>query len=486
MKRNCLKLQMQKTFSYNKKIIINVLCIILCCLIFYADLVISLGYAGGAPYVMVIMTALLLNERAALISYAGLSTILIFLGFLMSHDPDIPGYYFLTVINRFVSVIVVWFITVFCIIYLINRNLARNAEKNIYLIFDSTPSALVLINSEGKIKLANNRLCKLFGYEKKELLGESIELLVPERFRQHHEHYRQGFIKEPVKRAMGEQNELYGLTKKGKEIPIEVRLNPIQLNQAPSVIAAINDITLQRKHLQEIQEAARKLKKSNEELEQFAFIASHDLQEPLRMVSSYTQLLASRYQNRLDNDANEFIDYAVDGAKRMQVMIQDLLKFSRLGSEAVEVEEIDANKLYEDALKNLAIVVEESGTVVTRGELPVIRGEASQLLQVFQNLIGNAVKYRIVEKTNRLHVSAKMIKNEWRFCFQDNGIGIQPQYFEKIFIIFKRLHNKSEYSGTGIGLALCKRIIDNHGGRIWVESEYGQGACFYFTLPLHQ
>jgi light-regulated signal transduction histidine kinase (bacteriophytochrome) len=124
--------------------------------------------------------------------------------------------------------------------------------------------------------------------------------------------------------------------------------------------------------------------------------------------------------------------------------------------------------------------------VVTREELPIIRGEASQLLQVFQNLIGNAVKYRIVEKTNRLHVSAKMINNQWRFCFQDNGIGIQSQYFEKIFIIFKRLHNKSEYSGTGIGLALCKRIIDNHGGRIWVESEYGQGACFYFTLPLHQ
>jgi PAS domain S-box-containing protein len=345
---------MQKTFSYNKnkKIVINVLCIILCCLFFYADLVIILGYAGGAPYVIVIMTALLLNQRAALISYAGLSTILIFLGFFLSHDPDIPGYYFLTVINRFVSVIVVWFITVFCIIYLINRNLARNAVKNIHLIFDSTPSALVLIDNEGQIKLANNRLCELFGYEKKELLGECIELLVPKRFRQHHKHYRQGFIKQPVRRVMGEQNELYGLTKKGKEIPIEVRLNPIQLNQAPSVIAAINDITLQRKHFQEIQEAARKLKKSNEELEQFAFIASHDLQEPLRMVSSYTQLLASRYQDRLDNDANEFIDYAVDGAKRMQVMIQDLLKFSRLGNEAVEVEEIDANKLYDDALKN--------------------------------------------------------------------------------------------------------------------------------------
>lgn len=477
---------MQKLLACNrnKKLIINILCIGLCCLIFYADLVISLGYSGGAPYVIVIMTALLLNERAALLRYAGLSTILIFLGFFMSHDPEIPGYYFLTVINRFVSAIVVWFITVFCIIYLINRNLARNAEKNIHLIFDSTPSALVLINHEGTIKLANNRLCELFGYEKKELLGECIELLVPERFRQHHKQYRQRYNKEPIRRVMGEQHELYGLTKNGKEIPIEVGLNPIQLNQVPSVIAAINDTTLQRKHLQEIQEAARKLKKSNEELEQFAFIASHDLQEPLRMVSSYTQLLASRYRNRLDNDAKEFINYAVDGAKRMQVMIQDLLKFSRLGNDVVEVEEIDTNKLYDDALNNLAIIVAESGTVVTRGELPLISGEASQLLQVFQNLIGNAVKYRVAEKTNRLHVSAKLINNEWQFCFQDNGIGIQPQYFEKIFIIFKRLHNKSEYSGTGIGLALCKRIIDNHGGRIWVESEYGQGACFYFTLPL--
>ena len=232
-----------------------------------------------------------------------------------------------------------------------------------------------------------------------------------------------------------------------------------------------------------LERRSMELTRSNEELQQFAYIAAHDLQEPLRMVSSYTQLLAKRYKGRLDSDADEFIAYAVDGAHRMQLLIEDLLAYCRVGTSGKELRETSSEAALEEVLLNLQGAIEESGGVVTHDPLPIVIADSTQLVQLFQNLVGNAIKYRGAELP-RVHVSAK--KNdarEWIFSVKDNGVGIDPQYFKKIFVMFQRLHGRGEFSGTGIGLAVCKKIVDRHGGRIWVESEIGRGSTFYFALP---
>ncbi|MFL5351537.1 PAS domain-containing protein [Archangium sp.] len=231
-----------------------------------------------------------------------------------------------------------------------------------------------------------------------------------------------------------------------------------------------------------LQEHARELARSNEELQQFAYVASHDLQEPLRMVASYTQLLARRYQGRLDADADEFIRYAVDGVNRMQRLIQDLLAYSRVGTRGHEFKPLASGQALDKALANLKTLVDESGATLIQGKLPQVMVDETQLVQLFQNLVGNALKFR-GSSPPRVLVEAERQGNEWRFTVEDNGIGIEPQYYERIFVIFQRLHGKEEYPGTGIGLAICKKIVERHGGRIGLDSQPGQGTTFWFTLP---
>jgi len=223
------------------------------------------------------------------------------------------------------------------------------------------------------------------------------------------------------------------------------------------------------------------LQRSNQELEQFAYVASHDLQEPLRMVSSYVQLLARRYKGKLDQDADEFIDFAVDGATRMQRLINDLLLYSRVGTRGKPFEPTDSYQALAAALDNLQLAIQDNNATVTHDPLPAVMADGSQLVQLFQNLIGNAIKFHGTEKP-LVHVGARRQDNEWVFSIRDNGIGIAPENFERIFVIFQRLHGRGEYPGTGIGLAVCKRIIERHGGKIWLESEPGKGTTFHFTL----
>jgi PAS domain S-box-containing protein len=233
---------------------------------------------------------------------------------------------------------------------------------------------------------------------------------------------------------------------------------------------------------EELSRRAQDLARSNAELEQFAYVASHDLQEPLRMVSSYTQLLLRRYSKLFDDDAKEFMGYIVDGAARMKQLIEDLLAYSRVGTRGRDPEPTDAGAALEQALANLRASIEASGATVTHDPLPTVRADASQLVQLFQNLVGNALKFRGGEAP-RIHVGAQEQAAEVELSVRDNGIGIDPQYFERIFVIFQRLHSKAEYEGTGIGLAICKKIVDRHGGRIRVESQPGRGSTFYCTLP---
>jgi signal transduction histidine kinase len=228
--------------------------------------------------------------------------------------------------------------------------------------------------------------------------------------------------------------------------------------------------------------AAEELRRSNTELQRFAYVASHDLQEPLRMVASFTQLLAKRYQGRLDATADEYIGFAVDGAKRMQQLIADLLEYSRVGTEQMRRGPVEMTRVVDEATSRLTAVIRESGASVTHDALPAVGGDRARLEQLLQNLIGNALKYRKPGTAPAVHVSAAREEDGWHFTVRDNGIGIPPEHHEKIFQMFQRLHGRDQYAGTGIGLAICQRIVEAHGGRIWVTSTPGEGTTFHFTL----
>jgi two-component system, chemotaxis family, sensor kinase Cph1 len=273
-------------------------------------------------------------------------------------------------------------------------------------------------------------------------------------------------------------------TRAGHIIPVSISVGVVRdrRGRITGMQAVARDITERKRAEEALAQQARELARSNAELEQFAYVASHDLQEPLRMMASFAQLLAKRYRGQLDADADEFIDYIVDGATRMQRLINDLLAYSRVGRRGKEFASITCAAVVEAACANLRASIEESGAVITVDPLPVIIAEETQFVQLFQNLIGNALKFR-GDRPAQVHIGAERLGDEWLFWVRDNGIGIEDQYAERIFMIFQRLHVRGQYPGTGIGLAIAKKIVEHHGGRIWVESKPGEGSTFYFTVP---
>lgn len=260
-------------------------------------------------------------------------------------------------------------------------------------------------------------------------------------------------------------------------------------NEPVRMIGAMQDLTERKSHENMLQKLnmslerrAKELAESNEELERFAYVASHDLQEPLRMVTSFLQLIQKRYNDKLDSKGHQYIRYAVDGAERMKKLILDLLEYSRVNSSKVEFQQVDVNEIVQEVKKTYKSLLKETDGTVRAGEMPTIKANKTQILQLFQNLIGNAIKYR-KDEPPVIDISVEEEKSFYKFKIADNGIGIQPKFYHKIFVIFQRLHNREEYSGTGIGLAICKKIVEKHGGKIWVTSEPGQGSTFYFNLP---
>jgi PAS domain S-box-containing protein len=366
----------------------------------------------------------------------------------------------------------------------------RAAEKHLVQmenryrgLLEAAPDAMVVVNQDGEIVLLNAQAEKQFGYRRDELLEQKVTNIIPEGFAERLIADGTRTAAEALAQQIGMGIELSGRRKDGSEFPIEIMLSPLESAEGILVTAAIRDITARKKSAEHLVKTVAELKSSNDELQQFAYVASHDLQEPLRTVASFTQLLAKRYQGKLDAEADEFIGYTVDGCNRMKSLIQDLLVYSRAGAEGKALAEVSGENALQRATQALEMIIKESGAIVTHDLLPTITTDLGQLTQVFQNLVGNAIKYHGVEAP-LVHISARQNGgNEWIFSVRDNGLGIEPQYFEKIFVIFQRLHGREEFAGTGIGLSICKKIVERLGGRMWVESQVKKGSTFYFALP---
>jgi PAS domain S-box-containing protein len=361
------------------------------------------------------------------------------------------------------------------------KHLAR-MEGRYRGLLEAAPDAMVVVNPGGEIVLLNVQAEKQFGYSRDELVGQKVKNIIPEGFAERLVADALRSAEDALAQQIGTGIELTARRKNGSNFPIELMLSPLESAEGVLVTAAIRDITTRKKAEANLLDKVEELNRSNEELGQFAYIASHDLQEPLRMVASYTQLLSRRYKGKLDSDADEFIAFAVDGASRMQRLIQDLLTYSRVGTKGQDLLNVSSEEALQRALINLRSAIEDSGALVTHDSLPSVLADEMQLIQLFQNLVGNAIKYQS-PGIPKVHISA--VRNggkKWTFSVRDNGLGIDPQYFEKIFGMFQRLHKREEFAGTGIGLAICKKIVERHGGNISVESEPGHGSTFRFAL----
>jgi PAS domain S-box-containing protein len=358
----------------------------------------------------------------------------------------------------------------------------QEREQMLHGLFEYAPDALVVVNGDGHIVRFNAQAEKIFGYRREELLGEPMEILLPERSRMLHMAHRRNYMRNPRNRPMGVGLELYGRHKNGSEFPVDIMLSPVQTATDGLAIATVRDIT-ERKHAEEaLQHRTAELTRSNIDLEQFAYVASHDLQEPLRAISGCVQILQRRYGDALDARAKELITHTVEGATRMQTKIHELLTYSRVSRRGKAFEPTSCEKVLDQVLTTLQPLIKKSGAVVTHMSLPIVMGDAGQLGQLFQHLLRNAMMFHR-ETPPAIHIGVDCHEKEWVFAVQDNGIGIAPEYFERIFVIFQRLHTRTEYAGTGMGLAICKKIVERHGGRIWVTSAPGEGSTFYFSLP---
>ncbi len=333
----------------------------------------------------------------------------------------------------------------------------------------------IVIHDKQKILDVNASFCRMFGYSPRELIGDGFSKLMTE-----------SGLKEVSAHVVAGSEDPYiaeMLRKDGSTFIAEIFWRNVVFDGQPVRVASVRAITERQKADQELREVTEALRRSNADLEQFSYAISHDLQAPLRNVVNYLQLLERRYKEKLDKDAEEFIAFAVNGGKRMARMIHDLLDYSRVHTKGDEFKKVDLNDSFEEARLNLQAAIEESCANIIVANLPTVQGDAGQLMRLFQNLIGNAIKYRRPDVPPEVNVSVEHAGNEWRIAIADNGIGIDPSQRGRLFAVFQRLHNSDAYEGTGIGLAICKRIVERHNGRIWIESSESGGSVFIFTLP---
>lgn len=355
----------------------------------------------------------------------------------------------------------------------------RESEANYQAVVDNVTDGIA-INVDSKRVFVNRAFLRIHGLSDiSEALGSEVDRYIVDGD-------KQKVVERVLARQRGEQvspiNEFRIRLPDGAIRWLESSSTRIHHRGLPASLSILRDITERKETEVMLARQAEELTRSNRDLEEFAYVASHDLREPLRMISSFAQLLASRYQGTLDEDGEEFLAYVVEGAHKMSALINDLLTFSRIGTKTGEMKPTDSLGSLLEALKNLELATHDAGAVVTHEELPMVEADERQLTQLFQNLVANAIKFH-GDSSPAVHITAVRVHGGWQFSVKDNGIGIDPAYAERIFAVFQRLHTDEEYAGSGIGLAICKKIVERHHGRIWVESELDQGTTVHFTMP---
>ncbi len=368
-------------------------------------------------------------------------------------------------------------------------DLRRKAEQQFQAAVECAPLAMILVDLQGRIVLVNREAESLFGYSRMELMGETVEVLLPETLRSAHVRSREAYLDKMVPRRMGEGRDLNGLRKDGSVIPLEIGLNRVQIAEESFVLSVIADIT-ERKKLEEAQSRLNReitkandaLEKSNDELKRFAHVVSHDLQTPLRSIAGFAHLLKQVGGSGTISKADEYTGRIIRGCTRMQALITDLLAYTGIEARPLVRRKVNLEKLCDEIIAERETVLEEQGAKIRRGALPTVTGDSTQLYQLLQNLIDNGLKYHS-EQMPEVDIRGEREPGGWRITVEDNGIGIAPKHHERIFEVFKRLHTRETFPGTGIGLAICRRIVERHGGRISLDSEEGQGCRFHVFLP---
>jgi len=355
----------------------------------------------------------------------------------------------------------------------------KESEEKYRLISENANDLIAILNSKFEHEYINEKAYqKILGYSNEDILGKTRHDMI------HPADTKQAFkvLKDGFKKGEG-TGELRLQHKNGNYIWIETKGRTFKSSDGLlKAITVSRDITERKRSEQLLRETIEDLARINAELEQFTYIASHDLKEPLRMISNFAQLLEKRYKDKLDEDANDFIKFITEGVVRMQDLINSLLAYSRIGKNYKEFEKVDLNDVLKDTIDNLKQIINETNAEIIHDSLPSLFADKYQLIQVFQNLISNAIKFRGIDPP-LVHISSRLDSKHWVFSIRDNGIGIKSKDFERIFVIFQRLHAKDEYDGTGIGLSICKKIVEQYGGKIWVDSEVGKGSTFYFSIP---
>jgi PAS domain S-box-containing protein len=364
----------------------------------------------------------------------------------------------------------------------INMNVTsyKKADEKFKNLLEATPDPMIITNNKGIIEFVNSQAQNLFGYKKSEMIGLPVEIVLPEKFKKAHQHHRDLFFKNPSPRPMGKGRKLFAVTKNGRQFSAEISLSPIETENGILVSATIRDITKR----EEMEEALRKytiLESKSKEMEQFAYIASHDLREPLLTIKNYIHLIMDKYPELFEKNVTEYLTIISRAANRMENLIKGLLDYSRL-SRQKQLQKTDCNRIINEIIMDINALITSTNARINVEPLPSLKVYPLELKLLFQNLIVNAIKFRKRGVDPVITISALKIDNGWQFKVQDNGIGIEEQYKEKIFVIFQKLHNTTEYEGTGIGLAHCRKIAEIHGGSIWVESVFGVSATFYFTI----
>ncbi|HVS12265.1 MAG TPA: PAS domain S-box protein [Planctomycetota bacterium] len=358
----------------------------------------------------------------------------------------------------------------------------RESEARLRAVVETAVDGILTIDEQGMVGTMNPAAERMFGYAAAEVVGRNISLLMPSPYREEHDGYLDHYRQTGERRIIGIGREVQGRRKDGSIFPLELAVSETVLGERRFFTGIVRDITERKRDEESLARQSQELERSNAELQQFAYAASHDLQEPLRMITSYVQLLERRYGKRLGSEGEHFVGYVVEGARRMGQLIDDLLRYSRVEAGAEPAQEVEAGDVLMSVLGLLAPTIREAGAEVRFADLPRLRASRVHLEQLFQNLIGNAIKFRGPDPP-RIEVSACRSGAMWQIAVADNGIGIAPEYFDKVFAIFQRLHTREQYPGTGVGLAICKKIVERYGGRIWVESEPGRGSTFKFELP---